>query len=28
MVKLTPAGRQAFDTYRRQMKGLLADLPE
>jgi DNA-binding MarR family transcriptional regulator len=28
MVKLTPTGRQAFDTYRRQMKGLLADLPE
>ncbi|MDD5263949.1 MAG: transcriptional regulator [Candidatus Bipolaricaulis sp.] len=28
MVKLTAAGRRAFDTYRRQMKGLLADLPE
>jgi len=28
MVKLTRAGRQAFDTYRRQMKELLADLPE
>jgi DNA-binding transcriptional ArsR family regulator len=28
MVKLTAAGRHAFDTYRRQMKGLLADLPE
>ncbi|MDD4904391.1 MAG: transcriptional regulator [Candidatus Bipolaricaulis sp.] len=28
MVKLTAAGRQAFDTYRRQMQELLADLPE
>jgi len=28
MVKLTAAGRTAFDAYRRQMKELLADLPE
>ncbi|MCX6093901.1 MAG: transcriptional regulator [Candidatus Bipolaricaulota bacterium] len=28
MVKLTAAGRRAFDTYRRQMRELLADLPE
>lgn len=27
MVKLTAAGRQAFDAYRRQMKSLFADLP-
>ena len=27
MVKLTKAGRSAFDAYRRQMKGLFADLP-
>lgn len=28
MVKLTAAGRRAFDDYRRQMKPLFADLPE
>ena len=28
MVRLTAAGRKAFDTYRRQMKQLLADLPD
>jgi DNA-binding MarR family transcriptional regulator len=28
MVKLTPAGRAAFDAYRRQMKSLFADLPD
>lgn len=28
MVKLTAAGRRAFDDYRRQMKQLFADLPE
>jgi DNA-binding MarR family transcriptional regulator len=28
MVKLTAAGRKAFDAYRRQMKELLADLPD
>ena len=28
MVKLTDAGRGAFDTYRRQMKSLFADLPD
>jgi DNA-binding MarR family transcriptional regulator len=28
MVKLTPAGRAAFDEYRRQMRSLFADLPE
>lgn len=28
MVKLTAAGRTAFDAYRRQMKELLANLPE
>lgn len=27
MVKLTKTGRSAFDAYRRQMKGLFADLP-
>ncbi len=27
MVRLTAAGRQAFDEYRRQMKSLFADLP-
>ncbi len=27
MIRLTPAGRAAFDAYRRQMKGLFADLP-
>jgi len=27
MVKLTSAGRAAFDAYRRQLKGLFADLP-
>ncbi len=27
MVKLTTAGRRAFDAYRRQMKSLFADLP-
>lgn len=27
MVRLTPAGRAAFNAYRRQMKGLFADLP-
>ncbi len=27
MVKLTAAGRHAFDAYRRQMKSLFADLP-
>ena len=28
MAKLTEAGRQAFDAYRRQMKALFADLPD
>ena len=28
MVRLTPAGRRAFDAYRRQMKSLFDDLPE
>lgn len=28
MVKLTQAGRTAFDDYRQQMKGLFADLPK
>jgi len=28
MVKLTREGREAFDTYRKQMKALFADLPE
>ena len=28
MVKLTAAGRRAFDAYRRQMKELFSDLPE
>jgi DNA-binding MarR family transcriptional regulator len=28
MVKLTAAGRRAFDEYRRQMRSLFADLPD
>jgi hypothetical protein len=28
MVKLSAAGRRAFDAYRRQMKSLFADLPD
>jgi DNA-binding MarR family transcriptional regulator len=28
MLRLTPAGRTAFQTYRRKMKQLLDDLPE
>jgi DNA-binding MarR family transcriptional regulator len=28
MLRLTPAGRAAFQTYRRKMKQLLDDLPE
>jgi DNA-binding transcriptional ArsR family regulator len=28
MVRLTDAGRRAFDAYRRQMKALFADLPD
>ena len=28
MVMLTKSGRQAFDSYRRQMKALFEDLPE
>jgi DNA-binding MarR family transcriptional regulator len=28
MLHLTPAGREAFQTYRRKMKKLLDDLPE
>jgi len=28
MVKLTEAGRQAFDDYRRQMRALFEDLPD
>ena len=28
MVQLTEPGREAFDTYRRQMKSLFEDLPE
>ncbi len=28
MVRLTVAGRRAFDAYRRQMKALFADLPD
>ena len=28
MVHLTQAGREAFDTYRRQMKELLEDIPD
>ncbi len=28
MLRLTPAGREAFQTYRRKMKKLLDDLPE
>jgi DNA-binding MarR family transcriptional regulator len=28
MLKLTPQGRDAFNTYRREMKQILDDLPE
>jgi DNA-binding MarR family transcriptional regulator len=28
MLKLTPQGREAFKTYRREMKQILDDLPE
>jgi DNA-binding MarR family transcriptional regulator len=28
MVQLTESGREAFDTYRRQMKALFEDLPD
>ncbi len=28
MLRLTPAGREAFQSYRRKMKKLLDDLPE